>query len=248
MASFYALKSFAKDLKNTHIQLRLDNTSALHCINKMGSQKSESLNSVAKQLWCWCIPRGISVSATYIQGCLNEEADSESRNINLDGEWMVHPSLLKEALQLLKFTPNIDLFVSRINKQLDKYVSFKPDPDAFAVDAFSLNWSSYNFVAFPPFAFVSRTLQKIQEDSATGVVVAPYWPNQAFYPVLLKMLTDNPVILTARINFLQLPSAPGPTGYTNTWMFVCKVSGCNMQIKVFQMKLLTSSCHHGDLK
>ena len=28
MASFYALKSFAKDLKNTHIQLRLDNTSA----------------------------------------------------------------------------------------------------------------------------------------------------------------------------------------------------------------------------
>ena len=136
MASFYALKSFAKDLKNRHIQLRLDNTSALHCINKMGSQKSESLNSIVKQLWCWCIPRGISVSATYIQGCLNEEADSESRNINLDGEWMLHPSLLKEAFQLLKCTPNIDLFASRINKQLEKYVSFKPDPDAFAVDAF----------------------------------------------------------------------------------------------------------------
>ncbi|KAK3701977.1 hypothetical protein RRG08_017867 [Elysia crispata] len=29
----------------------------------MGSQKSESLNSVAKQLWCWCIPRGISDTA-----------------------------------------------------------------------------------------------------------------------------------------------------------------------------------------
>ena len=118
MASFYALKSFAKDLKNTHIQLRLDSTSVLHCINKMGSQKSEFTNSVAKQLWCWCIPRGIWVSATYIQGCLNEEADSESRNINLDGEWMLHPSLLKEAFQLLKYTPNIDLFASRINRKI----------------------------------------------------------------------------------------------------------------------------------
>ena len=163
---------------------------------------------------------------------------------------MLHPSLLKEAFQLLKYTPNIDLFASRMNKQLDKYVSFKPDPDAFAVDTFSLNWSTYNFLVFPPFALVSRTLQKIQEDSATGVVVAPYWPNQAFCPVLLEMLTDNPVILVARINLLQLPSAPHRPHrlHKHMRMFVCKVSGCNMQTKAFQMKLLTSSCHHEDLK
>ena len=30
MAPFYALKSFSKDLKNTHIQLKLYNTSTLH--------------------------------------------------------------------------------------------------------------------------------------------------------------------------------------------------------------------------
>ena len=136
MASFYALKSFAKDLKNTHIQLRLDNTSALHLINKMGSQKSESLNAIAKQLCCWCIPRGIWVSATYIQSCLNEEADSASRNINLDGEWMLLPSLLRESFQLIKYTPNIVPFALRINKHLDNYVFFKPESDAFAADAF----------------------------------------------------------------------------------------------------------------
>ena len=131
----------------------------------MGSQKSESLNSIAKQLWCWCIPRCIWVSETYIQGCLNEETDTESRNINLDGEWMLHPRLLKEAFQLLEDTPYIDLFALRINKQLNKYISFKTDPDAFVVDVFSLNWSTYNFAAFPSFALISRTLQKIQEDN-----------------------------------------------------------------------------------
>ena len=41
-----------------------------------------------------------------------------------------------------------------------------------------------------------------------GIEVALYWPNQAFYPVLLEILTANPVILSAHINLLQLPSAP----------------------------------------
>ena len=35
-------------------------------------------------------------------------------------------------------TPCRDLFASRLNKQLDRYVSWHPDPDAKAVDAFSL--------------------------------------------------------------------------------------------------------------
>ena len=50
MTSFYALKPFAKDLKNTNIQLKLDNTSALHCTYKMRSRKPETLNSIVKQL------------------------------------------------------------------------------------------------------------------------------------------------------------------------------------------------------
>eukprot|EP00794_Sanderia_malayensis_P002403 gene2403-2767_t len=29
----------------------------------------------------------------------------------------------------------------RINKQVEKFVSNRPDPDAFAVDAFSLDWN-----------------------------------------------------------------------------------------------------------
>ncbi|GFR84880.1 reverse transcriptase [Elysia marginata] len=162
---------------------------------------------------------------------------------------MLNPDLLKSALQALKFKPNIDLFPSRINKQLDKYVTFLPDPDAFAVDAFSINWSHYKFVAFPPFALVSRTLQKIQEDQATGVVVEPYWPNQVYYPVLIEMLIDNPVILTARNNLLQLPSTPYKTHrlYKHLKMLVCRVSGCNMKITAFQKTLSMSLSHHGDL-
>jgi hypothetical protein len=49
---------------------------------------------------------------------------------------------LAKALKDLDYSPSIDLFASRINKQFDTYVSYRPDPQASAVDAFTLIWSS----------------------------------------------------------------------------------------------------------
>lgn len=58
------------------------------------------------------------------------------------------------------------------------------DPDAYKVDAFTLNWSTLNFYAFPPFSVVSRMLQKIIDDKAEGIVVVPFWISQPWYPFL----------------------------------------------------------------
>ena len=37
--------------------------------------------------------------------------------------------------------PVIDLFASLLNHKLEKYISFRPDPNAVAVDAFSISWT-----------------------------------------------------------------------------------------------------------
>jgi len=47
--------------------------------------------------------------------------------------------------------PTIDLFASRINKQLKSFYSFRPDPDCLLVDAFTAYWGDKRFYAFPPF-------------------------------------------------------------------------------------------------
>ena len=52
--------------------------------------------------------------------------------------------------------PEIDIFASRLNAQLERYVSWLPDPGAEAVDAFSLNWANFDFYAFPPFCLLSK--------------------------------------------------------------------------------------------
>ena len=49
------------------------------------------------------------------------------------------------------FQPDIDLFASGSNIQFENYVSWSRDPNAFHVNAFSLNWSGFTPYIFPPF-------------------------------------------------------------------------------------------------
>ncbi len=50
-------------------------------------------------------------------------------------------------------------------------MSFKPEPEAFAIDAFTLSWSAYQFYAFPPYSVINRMLKKIQQDQAEGITL-----------------------------------------------------------------------------
>ena len=43
-----------------------------------------------------------------------------------------------------------DLIVSRVNHQINKYISWKPDPKALAIDAFSIKWNTEFYYIFPP--------------------------------------------------------------------------------------------------
>lgn len=73
-----------------------------------------------------------------------------------------------------RFGPfSVDLFASRLNKKCNKFYSRFPDPEAESVDAFTRSWKNEFFYAFPPFALILRTLRKIINDKAIGVLVVP---------------------------------------------------------------------------
>ena len=54
LAATLAVKCFAKDKRNIRIHLRMDNTTALNYINKLGGTVSPELNRLTKDLWTWC--------------------------------------------------------------------------------------------------------------------------------------------------------------------------------------------------
>ena len=79
------------------------------------------------------------------------EADEKSRKENEDAEWMLNPDILSDILDILDVKPEIDMFASRLNHQFPRYVSYKPVPDAEAVNAFTMSWSDVTFYASLPF-------------------------------------------------------------------------------------------------
>ena len=249
-AIFFALRTFCKEEKfgNEHIKILSDNTTAISCINKMGTSHSLGCHYQTVQIWELAYLRNIHLTAAFIPGIQNTVADRESRAGHIDGEWMLLPKYLHLSLELLKFEPNIDLFATQINRQFGNYVAFKPDPEAKYIDAFTIDWFGRKFYAFPPVCIIPRVLEKIRQDEAEGILVVPFWPNQVWYPVMLKMLISVPILLNSRKTLLQLPQSPGEVHPMLRKMdiIVAHLSGLPQDAQICQKRLLKSYHPHGE--
>lgn len=204
LAAFYALKSFASNLNNCEILLRIDNTTAIAYVNKTGSIQFPRLSNLARQIWDWCEVRKIWIFATYISSKDNFHADAASRSTNIDTEW----ELSEKAFNLIDkiFGPfSIDLFATFENRKVKKFCSRFPSPEAFRVDAFTIPWKNEKIYAFPPFALVAPTLKKFITDKAEGIIVVPNWPTQPWYPLLKTLLRDSPVVFQPDNKLLMSP-------------------------------------------
>ena len=144
---------------------------------------------------------------------------------------------------------SIDLFASFQNTQLRKIFSWKPNPNALALDALAQQWNSLLFpYAFPPFALIGTCLQKVLEEEVHMVlVIAPVWPAQHWYLLLLQMLVDYSVLHSHEDLILNPHQQAHPliqNGYLTlaAWL----VSEIPYQTATFQKTLCRSTMHHGE--
>jgi len=150
-------------------------------------------------------------------------------------------------LKKLGVTPDMDLFASRLNFQLKPYIAYKPDPEAHAINAFHVSWKGYAFYAFPPFSILQRVLQKISKEEATGLLVVPNWRTQTWWPCLMNMLIDFPLILPRKEDTLYMPAHPQLLHplHKKLQLLVCRLSGISSQAEEFWLALQRSSWNLG---
>ena len=200
-AVFLALRHFAEDLRDKQILLRVDNITALAYINKMGGIKSQGLNQITREIWEWCKNRKIWIYAEYVASKENP-AEGISRISNIDTEWELSADAFKKIKE--KFgSPDIDLFASKLNKKCRKYCSWERDPEAFAINALTLNWNDLFWYAFPPFSMINKVIKKIKEDQTEGILVAPFW--QAWFPDFKRLIVSDVIEFSPSINLLNSP-------------------------------------------
>jgi len=203
-AAAFAVKAFARNKKDAHIHLKLDNQTAVAYINHMGGTRSSQLNNLATELWRWCLERGLTLSAEHLAGVDNYVADAESRTIQSSAEWQLHKDVFQSLMQNV-FQCDVDLFATRLNCQLPQFVSWRPDPFAFGTDALRTPWTRWRGYAFPPFALINKVLRKVREERSTVLLIAPVWESQPWYPALLSLLVNYPTLLPVHHSLLADP-------------------------------------------
>ena len=205
-AAFLAIQYICSEVQNEHVQLLLDNAVSIKYITKQGGRK-EDLNDLTKEMWLWCVHRNIWLSAFHISGASNVRADALSRQkLNPDMEWMLDYRIFIKVMSVYGMC-EIDMFASSKNARLPRFVAFLPDKNAFAVDAFSICWNSYYVYLFPPFSCIGSVLQKMEQDDAEGVLIAPLFSTQPWFTKLLQMVVTQPYLLPKAESILSLPTA-----------------------------------------
>jgi hypothetical protein len=136
----------------------------------------------------------------HIPGRLNALVDPLSRSLApVNTEWELYQAVF-QSIVLHWGNPTIDLFATSLNFKVTTVVSPVPDPRAYAVDAMSLSWEGMFAYAFPPFRFLAPVLHKITGKKRRSIVIAPAWPNQAWFANLLRLSCARPLMLPLRRN------------------------------------------------
>ena len=214
-------------------------------VNRMGGTRSPVLSSLAIQLWQCSLERNLSITAKYLPGVDNCVADEESRVIQSTAEWQLHQPIFQQILETLG-NCNIDLFATRLNAQLKQFVSWRPDPDSVGANGLQLPLNGWDEYALLPFCLIGKYIKKVREDRASLILVAPVWRSQPWYPALLDLLVDFPLMLPQLPKLLLDPfGIPHPLMATGQLQLAAwKLSGIDNRQREFQAKL--PSCWQQD--
>ena len=102
-AVFFALKVFCKEITNAHVKVFSDNTTTVTYINNMGGSNSLHCNALTRDMWLWCIDKGIWLSAAHLPGSQNIQADRASRIFHDQTEWKLDQDIFHRITsQLIK--------------------------------------------------------------------------------------------------------------------------------------------------
>ena len=191
----FGFRCFFRSSFNCSILIHTDSSTVVAYINNQGGTASRHLCDLSLELWDFCISRSLRISAVHIAGVENARADRLSRVADTDHSYSLDPVFFDDLCAALPFELVVDCFASRLNHKLCRFFSRYRDPLSSGVNAFSVRWVNGVYL-FPPYPLIHRVITKfISDNTGHGVLIAPFWPSQCWYPSLLKLLISTPLLI-----------------------------------------------------
>ena len=111
-----------------------------------------------------CVPLASATlhSIGTVPGQLNVQADEESRTVKDRCNWMLSQSIFYQIMTVMG-SLEMDLFASRLTRQLPRFYSWRPD---LSTDAFMQDWSACRGFANPLWSLIPHCLTKVKVQAA----------------------------------------------------------------------------------
>ena len=180
-----------------------DNTTTVSYIRRAGGTVSWMTSIVAERLWNQHLSLGTIPSSQHVPGVNNVFADLDSRQTLDRYGWAFLPTLLTEIDRL--WGPHtLEAFATADNSWLPRYCTrFPGDPRAAGTNGLLSPWHQENLWLNPPWILIPSVLTRLRQQSASATLVTPCWPTQHWYPVLVQLSVDLPVLLLQTSRFLR---------------------------------------------
>lgn len=236
LAVLRALQFWAPILRGLPVLILSDNSTVVAYLSKQGGTRSRSLCNRAIEVLTFADASNIPLQARHIPGRLNVMADALSRQRVFHTEWTLSPQVFSWILQMFpKMT--CDLFATRFNAKLPRFVSPFPDPTALAVDALSCRWMDQDLYAFPPTSLVPKVLIRLLEFTGEMTLIAPLSPHRAWFSLLISRLLQVPIPLPVTQDLLSQPITGVCMEHPESLrLHVFRLYGGPLRPKVFQIE------------
>ena len=163
---------------------------------------------------------------------------SEPANIN---RVVPSPQDRETYLQGLGDNQKSKMFATVSNSHLPRFMSPIQEPRALAVDALSQDWQGRSMYMCPRFPLLSKVIQKLgSTQTAELILTAPWWPSQSWFPHLLRLCVEHPLVFPYRRDVLsqqdQKYVSDGKSYHLHAWRLSCDT----IKQQVFQTRSLGS--------
>lgn len=214
------------------IRLFTDNLVTYTYINNMGG-RFHHLREIAMSILSECERRRVKLVVEHLPGVQNVLADRLSRAPMDMSESELSPSLFR-YLDALWGPHTVDFFATRYNAKLPRFATWGVDDRATYIDGLLHLKKKENGYANPPFSIIGQVLQRISVSSRDLTLIVPAWPSQYWWPLLLHLLVEVPLLLPEDSS-LSLSSG---SQRSPPWrVFACRISGRSAKRKAFRRRL-----------
>ena len=205
-AVLLALRQFERLCWNQTILVCTDNTTVVSYINKEGGYEIRLSLCPPLETPSLAQPEGDCVTSPTHPGSPECHCRQTVPTQTGDSDRMVSPSGDFHLLCRRWHAPAVDLFATRFNHKLPRFVSPVPDRLAWQADALSLRWEDLDAYAFPPTVLLGQVVSKLLDHGCRRLIlIAPGWPNMPWFWDLVNMSVQIPLSLRKVKNLLTQP-------------------------------------------